>query len=645
MKGKDRSVDTPLLEPSCPAADGGAENAPSARPKGAGTVAIDFHSPEFNRIDDLREYSGDLLSFEPLDHIVTAHERHVTEKRRERSALDSFENRRMAAEGPADESGEQEPPEPLTVISEGRVLIIDSERERAVACGKTLEQGGLSCTLVIVKGPSQTGTVERRGRRKVLEVDTLSVTGAFGAFSAVATIGGEKRAPAELHDGAACFDLVLDLQPIPAFSGDALPLGYYAPGAGPGALDEAMAELPEMRGRFQRPQFVSFREDRCLHGVSRTRDCRKCLEICSVGAVRSADRKISIDHYLCQGCGGCALLCPADAIRVIHPPQGHLLSQMYRRLRSASTSASSPVRIVISDLSLSREEKAPDADEGRSGTVVRLNVPHIANVRLHLLLAAFVYGARDALVVCRSENPSNIRRGVESQVRLACVILQKLGLGEERVRFSTVPSEGASLAKATAPSTGPEGRAIDLPVGEMTSAYANDPRASVLLAAQLLREQCGCRESWISLPSGSPFGAVSVDASACTLCMACVSACPAGALSAGGDAPRLLFRESRCHQCGLCREICPEGAITLVPGILLERGAAEAPAVLGEGEPLRCVVCGVPFASHALIDHIKEKLAGHWMYASERQLRRLQMCGTCRARDAFASEEMRSWNL
>ena len=37
-------------------------------------------------------------------------------------------------------------------------------------------------------------------------------------------------------------------------------MGYYAPGADPASLDEAMRELPEMRGRFQKPQFIAFRE-------------------------------------------------------------------------------------------------------------------------------------------------------------------------------------------------------------------------------------------------------------------------------------------------------------------------------------------------------------------------------------------------
>ena len=162
-------------------------------------------------------------------------------------------------------------------------------------------------------------------------------------------------------------------------------------------------------------------------------------------------------------------------------------------------------------------------------------------------------------------------------------------------------------------------------------------------AVQHLYDQSGMRQPRLPLPSGSLFGAVAVAAS-CTLCMACVAACPSGALSAGGTAPRLAFRESRCHQCGLCREVCPEKAIQLLPRMLCDPGAVEAATVLREAEPFRCVECGVPFAAPAMVASMQKKLMGHWMYANERQLRRLQMCRTCRTRDALASQDVTVWN-
>ena len=55
----------------------------------------------------------------------------------------------------------------------------------------------------------------------------------------------------------------------------------------------------------------------------------------------------------------------------------------------------------------------------------------------------------------------------------------------------------------------------------------------------------------IELPQGSPYGNVTIDEKNCTLCLACVSACPAGALQDNPETPQLLFREDACIQCGI----------------------------------------------------------------------------------------------
>jgi ferredoxin len=121
--------------------------------------------------------------------------------------------------------------------------------------------------------------------------------------------------------------------------------------------------------------------------------------------------------------------------------------------------------------------------------------------------------------------------------------------------------------------------------------------------------------------------------------MACVGACPSGALVAGGDVLRLSLVESRCHQCGFCLAVCPEQAIRLQPRLLWNSAAADMPAVLREVEPFRCVECGEPFAAPAMISRMEEKLNGHWMFGGKRQRRRLRMCRTCRTRDALTAGE------
>ena len=84
------------------------------------------------------------------------------------------------------------------------------------------------------------------------------------------------------------------------------------------------------------------------------------------------------------------------------------------------------------------------------------------------------------------------------------------------------------------------------------------------LAVRELHRAASTATEIIALPAGAPFGAVEV-ADGCTLCLACVSACPTGALSDDPDRPVLRFTEDACVQCGLCKATCPEKVITLVP--------------------------------------------------------------------------------
>ncbi len=96
----------------------------------------------------------------------------------------------------------------------------------------------------------------------------------------------------------------------------------------------------------------------------------------------------------------------------------------------------------------------------------------------------------------------------------------------------------------------------------------------------------------------------------CTLCMACVGACPEGGAARCQGPPQLKFIERNCVQCGLCEKTCPEKAISLAPRLLLDP-QAKAEVVLNEAEPFNCVRCGKPFGTRQMID----KHAGAAQYA------------------------------
>jgi ferredoxin len=136
----------------------------------------------------------------------------------------------------------------------------------------------------------------------------------------------------------------------------------------------------------------------------------------------------------------------------------------------------------------------------------------------------------------------------------------------------------------------------------------------------------------IALPNGAPFGAVEIDVAGCTLCLACVAACPTGALGDDPERPLLRFSEDACVQCGLCKATCPEKVISLKPQLDF-RAATALSRVLKEEEPFHCIRCGKPFGVKSTIERVTEKLAGqHWMYAQgSKRLDALKMCEDCRA--------------
>ncbi len=118
----------------------------------------------------------------------------------------------------------------------------------------------------------------------------------------------------------------------------------------------------------------------------------------------------------------------------------------------------------------------------------------------------------------------------------------------------------------------------------------------------------------VPLAAGAPFGGVKLNVEGCTLCHACVTACPTGALGDNPDRAMLRFTESLCVQCGLCEQTCPEDVITLEPRLDFKAWSAP-PRVLKEEEPFHCIACGKPFGTKSSIERVLGKLGEkHWMF-------------------------------
>ena len=202
-----------------------------------------------------------------------------------------------------------------------------------------------------------------------------------------------------------------------------------------------------------------------------------------------------------------------------------------------------------------------------------------------------------------------------------------VGLGFGNGRIGTIETDdpdqlGSQLRAIVAPSAATRAAAF-MPVG--------GKRDVLRLALRELQGVAPAPVDIIPLPAGAPFGTLDVNVEGCTLCLACVSACPTGALSADPERPMLRFAEDACVQCGLCKATCPEKVISLQPQIDF-RAATAAARIIKEEQPFECIRCSKPFGVKSSVERVVAKLEGkHWMFkGSAQRLETIKMCEDCR---------------
>jgi ferredoxin len=266
---------------------------------------------------------------------------------------------------------------------------------------------------------------------------------------------------------------------------------------------------------------------------------------------------------------------------------------------------------------------------GLPSAVIPVEVHHVASVGLDLWLAALASGASRIAVLAGPDLAPSYREAIEAQMRFGETIANALGYQGEHFRLvDTDPARFDDALWRWAPPLAPRVTA--------TFAVDADKRTTLAMAIEHLARHAPTPQTHIPLPGGAPFGAIEVAASACTMCLACVGACPVGALADGQDTLELRFIESRCVQCGICEATCPEHAITLRPGLCLEP-SAKALRVLNAARVAACTRCGKALGAAKLIDDMVARLATHSMFATPEALARLRMCADCRVIDQFAA--------
>lgn len=518
------------------------------------------------------------------------------------------------------------------VESEGVVLVYGKD-ERAVEVGNLLKDH-LDVT-VLIKSPAAMPPPVRT-EFPVAKGVLRSVKGHLGAFALSIDDFAHPRpsSRAQLTFEAArngaqsrC-DVLVDVSGDAAlFPAHELRDGYLrADPSDPQAVLRTVLKARDLVGTFEKPLYITFTEDLCAHSRSRIVGCSRCLDLCPTGAITPGATHVTIDPVICAGCGQCAAVCPTGAASYALPPADALMRKIRALLTAYREAGGSNAILLIHD----QAHGTPLIDalarfgDGLPANAIPLAVNEVTQVGLEAIAAALAYGSSAVRFLLRGKarhDPTGLYRTIE----LADPILRGLGLGEGRV--GTIETDDPENLLATL-------RAVPamVPVPRPASFVPAGPTRSVLrFALRELHDAAPTPVDVVPLPERAPFGAIEVDARGCTLCLACVSACPTGALTDDPERPVLRFSEDACVQCGLCRATCPEKVISLKPQIDFRAATASA-RVMKEEQPFCCVRCGKPFGVRSTIERVAEKLAGkHWMYKeTPARLDLIKMCDDCR---------------
>jgi ferredoxin len=435
------------------------------------------------------------------------------------------------------------------------------------------------------------------------------------------------------RDGVAVrFDLILDLSgEAPLLPGHAKRDGYFRPDPGnPAAIQRALFDLTDLVGEFEKPRYVDFKAELCVHSRSRRIGCTRCLEVCPAAAIQPGGDVVAIDPYVCGGCGACNSVCPTGAAAYAYPPATALLERLRTLLSTYREAGGEDPAILVHDEAHGSELISLMSRFGRGlpATVIPFAVNEVTQLGLDVILGALAYGSTRILFVVPPKRRDELA-GLQAQLGYAEAALSGLGYGPGRLELMTDDDPDAVEARLfERDERGNVGLSPSMPAA--TFLPMGDKRALMRLALQELHAHAPAQVDHLPLPEGAPFGRVVVDTAGCTLCLACVSACPTGALIDNPERPQLSFVEDACVQCGLCKNTCPENVVRLEPRLNFTDEARQ-PVLIKQEEPFECIRCGRPFGTRASIERIVEKLgAKHWMYQDSSATDRIKMCDDCR---------------
>jgi ferredoxin len=515
------------------------------------------------------------------------------------------------------------PMAPVKTIQSSGVCCIVGPTEQAIRMAELVQDElGVTC-IVNDAGPVQLPSASydmARGR----------LTGAYGAlgnfeleFAGLQALNPAGRGALGYGEAKATVrsecDLFIDVRGgAPAFPSHEKRNGYFwADPDKTGELERIALTARERVGEFEKTVYFNLETSLCAHSRANQSGCTRCLDVCPTEAIFSAGDHIEINSDICAGCGSCAAVCPTSAVTMNETPFEAITRALDVMAKVYREHTDEAPRLVFHTLGAGADAISFLAryHDGLADDLIPFGLEHIDRIGHAEIMAGFGAGYAEVLIL--ADNRAD-RLAVSAEVELVQAMLKGTRNSPSRVRVIAAEELGE---------TGDNAGRVSEPV-----LLVGGRRDITRVTAAAMADRI---EAPIALPAGAPYGAIEISSDKCTLCLACVSLCPTGALGDHPDRPEVQFTENACVQCGICESTCPETAITLKPQLDLSKDALSPRALHGE-EPFECIKCGTPFGVASTINRIVEKLENqNWMYTKSDNVQLIRMCNDCRVKSQF----------
>jgi len=513
------------------------------------------------------------------------------------------------------ESVETTPTSLISYQSNGRVIVF-GDKSALNLCSDFSEPLKVSRILMNASGKKDGTGVIALNRRNV------EIQGHLGSFT-VSLVDAQGMVES-LHA-----DIILDLNLEPLITREIPPPGYLHESLTDADPKELENQLLELTGEFDKPKYFKYDPAVCAHGVNGKTVCSKCIDACPASAISSLIETIEVDPYLCQGGGACATVCPSGAIQYVYPGLADSGNQIRKMLQTFREQAGSQPIVMFH-----AEEEFPEELFESQASILPVRVEELASVGADLCLSALAYGASQVVLLANDEMPAMSLTQLLAQLKWLQSLLAGLGLDSQLIGLQKKSDDYVPAQS-------------EWHIEPAIYTMPDNKRNAIFQALDHLYQHIEKTRELVSLPTGAPFGTATIDENRCTLCLACVGACPGRALQDGSnrEVPELFFIESLCIQCGACTRTCPEDAISISPRMIFDREKRNQSRVLNQDVPFGCISCGKPFAPTSVIHKMTDKLKDHYMFNTSRALDRLKMCEDCRVVDIVQDPEALNGNF